>query len=231
MRLHQDVGNDDLVLQLRVLSFMTRVLMAADVIPGPAVEASILDVRDVLRRKIVADVVTFVDGTPRLARFGIDGNSDAIANAGGEDAASRAIGIELENVGAFGLRGIIVGVVDVGMRADGDVHLLAIEGESNIPCPVTSATKASPAGKIGDLLRGATRFEFSILIGKANDRVGVPNVDPLRIGSDGIDRDPKRLVETCGKSLSAIGLAVFGDAPEDHDNAGFAFRQKQVAVG
>src|SRR5947209_3142856 len=127
MRLHKHVGDDYFVLQLGMLALMAWILMAADVIPRPAVEASVLDVGNVLRGKIVANVVAFVDGTPRLARFGINGNAHAIANTGGEDAASGAVGIEFEDVGTLKFHAIVVGIVDVGVRADGDVHLLAIE--------------------------------------------------------------------------------------------------------
>src|SRR4029077_4616357 len=194
VRLHEDVGHDHLVLQLGMLALVARILVAADVIPGPGVEASILDVRDVLGRKIVANVVAFVDGTPGLARFGIDGNSYAIANAGGEDAASGAIRIELQHIGAFEFRGIIIDIVDVGTRADRDIHLLAIERERDIAGPVTTATKAPTAGKVGDFLRGACRFEVSVLVGKAHDGVGVPNIDPLRVWSYWIKGDPKGLV-------------------------------------
>src|SRR4051812_35408611 len=50
--LEQDVGNNSLVLQFRMLSLVTRILMAADVPPRPSVEAVFLQVGDVIGDEI-----------------------------------------------------------------------------------------------------------------------------------------------------------------------------------
>ena len=81
VRLQQDIGDDDLVFELGVLAFVAGVLMGADVLPGPAVEAAVLDVGDVVGNEVVAEGVALVDGTPELAGVGIDGEADGVANA------------------------------------------------------------------------------------------------------------------------------------------------------
>ena len=60
MWLHENIGDNDLVLQLGMLALMAGILVAADVVPRPSVEAALLNVSDVLRRKVVADIVSLV---------------------------------------------------------------------------------------------------------------------------------------------------------------------------
>jgi hypothetical protein len=49
-----------------------RILMAADVPPGPAIETAVLDMGDVVRHKIVSQSVTFVYRALQLPCLGID---------------------------------------------------------------------------------------------------------------------------------------------------------------
>ncbi len=62
------------------------IFVAAGVIPGPAVEAIFLNVRDVIGRKEIAEGVAFVDGGPKFAGIRIDGDADGVSNSGGVDA-------------------------------------------------------------------------------------------------------------------------------------------------
>ena len=132
MRLQEHVGNDDLVLQFGMLAFEARIGMASDVIPGPAVEAALLDVGDVVGDQVVAERVALVGGAPDFAGGGIDSDAGGIADARGVDADEFAVGGVLEDVGAVEFAGVAVGIVDVGAGADGDEQALAVEGEGEV---------------------------------------------------------------------------------------------------
>src|SRR6185295_18870593 len=45
VRLQEDIGDNHLLLQFGTLSLMSRVLIRAEVIPGPAVKTTLLDLR------------------------------------------------------------------------------------------------------------------------------------------------------------------------------------------
>ena len=173
MGLDEDVGGDDLggeVDALAVLGLVggergrlrigagavgagvgeTRVVVAAHVIPGPAVEAALLDRGDVVGDQVVAEVVALVGGAPELAGGGVDGFADAVADAVGVDLDELALGSELEDVGAVELAGVGVGVVHVGAGADGDEHVFAVLGEDDVARPVAAAHELRVAGNVRD---------------------------------------------------------------------------------
>ena len=50
MRLYEHIGNDDLISELRMFAFVTRIDMVADVKPGPAIETAGADTADVVGR-------------------------------------------------------------------------------------------------------------------------------------------------------------------------------------
>src|SRR2546426_12472262 len=110
-----------------MLAPVPRVLVCADVVPGPAIEASLLNVGDVIRREIVTELVALVNRSPQFPGLRIYGDADRIADAPGIDAQARAVGARLQDVGPVVLHRIVVGVVDVGPGPDRDVHLLAVE--------------------------------------------------------------------------------------------------------
>src|SRR5580700_4483146 len=94
---------------------MARILMAADVPPGPAVKAALLDVRDVVGDKVVTQAVAFVDRAPELSGFGLNGQAaSGIADSVGVDAHTGAVGVELQDVGSIFLGGSGVGIIDIG---------------------------------------------------------------------------------------------------------------------
>ncbi len=67
--IEQDVGDDDLGLQLGMFAHLPRVLNAAHVVPGPAVEAALLHVGDVVGNQVVAQGIPFIGGAPQFARW------------------------------------------------------------------------------------------------------------------------------------------------------------------
>src|SRR5947208_3063705 len=132
-----------------MLALVPGVLIRADVVPGPAIEASLLNVGDVIRWQIVTELVALVNRSPQFPGLRIYGDADRIADAPGIDAQSRAVGVRFQDVGPVVLDRIVVGVVDVGPRADRDVHLLAVEGKRQVSRPMPAAAQPSEAGKIG----------------------------------------------------------------------------------
>ena len=148
VRVQQDVGRDDLVLEFGMLALVPGILMAAHVPPGPAVEAALLHMGDVVGNQVVAQSVAFVDRAPQLAGLRIRRKPHAVANAVGVNLHARAVGIELQNVGAVLFRRRGIRVVDIGGRAHGDEHFLAIERELNITCGVAAAGR-----QVGKVLR------------------------------------------------------------------------------
>ncbi len=222
-------------LEFGVLAFVARIPVAAartaHVEPGPAVEAVLLDVGDVVGDEVVAQGVALVGGAPELAGDGVDGLAHAVANAPGVDLDEFAFGGELEHVGAVKFFGVGVGVVDVGVRADGGEELCAIEREGEVAGPVAAAAQASAAGQVGDLLHGAASGEIAIAVGEAHDAVGVADIDPLRVGAEGIEGDAEGLVEIAGEDGGLFGIAVGVDAAKDFDFARSAFGEEEVAVG
>src|SRR5207244_13152138 len=119
-----------------MLAFQAWIGVAADVIPGPAVESSVLNVGDVIRRQIVAQVVALIDRAPKFASFRLHGNADRIANAPGKHAFSRSARVEFQDVGTVILGGIIIRLV--GMAAGPDRGLTS----PSIPARASSATPA-----------------------------------------------------------------------------------------
>ena len=79
--LEEDVGVDEFGLQLGVGAGVAGILVAADVPPGPAVEAAGFDVGDVVGDEVVAECVALVDGAPEFAGDGVDGEADGVADA------------------------------------------------------------------------------------------------------------------------------------------------------
>ena len=192
MRLEEHVGHDHFVFQLGMLAGVARVLMAAGVIPGPAVEAAFLHVGDVVGRQVVAEQVALVGRAPEVAGLGLNRFADAVADAGGVDALAGAVGIEFEHVGAIDFAGIVVGVIHIRARADGDEHLLAVTREHDVARPMAAAvgSAVSPLGRVFTMISAGPRaFKSPLRIGKAHDGIGVADVNVLRIRTRRIEGD------------------------------------------
>ncbi len=150
-------------LQLGVLADVARVLVAAHVPPRPAVEAAFLHVGDVVGDEVVAEAIALIGRAPQLAGDGVDGFADAVADAPGVDLDELAVGRELEDIGAVEFLRVGVGVVDVGVRADGGEELAAVFGEDQVAGPVAAAAQASAAGQVGEVLHGAGGLQVAVL--------------------------------------------------------------------
>ena len=231
VRLKQHVRHLNFIFQLGVLAQVTRVLVAADVVPGPAIKAALLDVRDVIGRKVVAKLVTLVDGRPELARLRVYRDSHRVADAPRVHAQAGAVGIRLKDVRPPGFYGIVVGIVGVRARPHRHEHPLAIEREREIACPVAAASQAPVARQFGndDLLR-AVCPQVAVLVRKADHGIRIGHIDVFRVGSGRIERDAEGQSETGSEDLGFSSLAIFAGAPQDLEASRLAFGYEQVAV-
>src|SRR2546426_9493805 len=106
---------------------MPRILVAADVVPRPAVEAAFLHVGDVVGPQVVAEGVAFVGRYPQFARLRMHDDAAAgVADAGGVDTHELSLGRELEDVCPVELAVARITLVDVRRRADADKHPPAV---------------------------------------------------------------------------------------------------------
>src|SRR5256886_2985057 len=208
-----------------MLAGVTRILMTAHVPPRPTVKSAVLHMRDVVRHEIVAQRVAFIDGAPQLTSFRVEGKADTIANAVREDTHRGTVGIELQNVGAIFFRRSRIWVIDIGSRANGNEHLLAICREHDVARPV-----AVSAGNVGNVFGRAARLQLAILVWKADDGIRVAHVNPLRIGSGRGEINSKWPVQTSRKDFGAFRFSFGGDAVEDADFSAAAFGGKEIAV-
>src|SRR5271167_2098416 len=101
MRLNQHVRYGDLAREIASFLRVPGVLVSADIVPRPPIELAFANMRDIVRRKIVAENVALVDGAPERGSLRLDGQPRTIANPGGEDTHVTAVGIEGEHIGAI----------------------------------------------------------------------------------------------------------------------------------
>src|SRR5437870_1233220 len=63
-----------------MLALVARILVSSNVVPGPTVEASVLNVGNVIGREIIAEFVALINGGPEFAGLWVDGNTYCIAD-------------------------------------------------------------------------------------------------------------------------------------------------------
>src|SRR6266568_2856449 len=73
MRLKKDVGGYYFVPKFGVLAFVLRIIVAAHVVPGPAIEAAIFKVGNVIGHQVIAECVAFIHRSPQLTGFRLNG--------------------------------------------------------------------------------------------------------------------------------------------------------------
>ena len=72
MGLDQHIGHSDMAGETRPLSLQPRVLMIADIVPGPAVECALPHRGRIVRRQVVAQSIALVHHAPQCARGGFN---------------------------------------------------------------------------------------------------------------------------------------------------------------
>src|SRR5437868_3087392 len=194
-----------------MLVFMPRVLVIADVKPGPAIESASLHAAYVIRHQIFAEFVALVCAHPELVRSRTKHDAHRVPDSPRENILPGPVRIELENAGAIRF-GRVVG--HIRERANRDIHLFAIRRERESARPVPATAEQTAAGKLGaQFLYRASRLGVAVAIRKSDDAVCVCDVEKLRVGAWWIERAPKRLVqvgarEGFGKVWFSIAVAV-----------------------
>src|SRR2546425_12056602 len=71
----------------------------------------------------------------------------------------------------------------------------------------------------------------SILVWESHNRVGIPDINPLRIGPRRIEVDAERAVQALGENFRLFRLALRVYSTEDPNVARVAFGDEEIAVG
>ena len=173
--LHKHIGDDDFVSELRMFPFVARIDMVANVKPGPAIKTTGPHAADVIRRQILTDFVTLVRAHPEFIAAGPQRHGDGVPNSPRVNFSPAAIGIELENTSTIRFGGV---VGDIGARADGNIHFLAIGGKDDVARPVSAAAQVSrTAGKMRTQLFGRSAgFEVAVAVRKSNYTIRIGDV-------------------------------------------------------
>ena len=80
-------------------------------------------------------------------------------------------------------------------------------------------------------LGGPARLQIAVAVGKAQHRIGVADIDELRIGSGRIEGDAERRVETRGEDRHYARLGAVAAGAQHADAARLALGDENVAVG
>src|SRR6266849_2500044 len=103
MRLKQNIRYCDLVFQIRTFASMPGVLMAANIIPWPSIKCVLANAGHIVGHQIVAEAIALVGRAPGRSALRLNCETDAIADAGGEQFPVLAVGIEGQYRRAVGL--------------------------------------------------------------------------------------------------------------------------------
>ncbi len=181
------------------LPLCRRVLHAPHVPPRPSVKASGLNMRDVIGNKVVAESIALIHRCPQLSAGGMDGDSHRIANARRKDLLAASIGTELQNV-----RAIFLGGMHVRSRRRSSAILprrtwFCRRARTRYRASSDRRLEQSAARKVADFLRRASRLQLSVAIREAHHRIGVADVNPLRLRPRWIESNAERLVKSGGE--------------------------------
>jgi hypothetical protein len=167
---------------------VARVLQAAagavEVEPGPAVEAVFLHVGHVVGDQVVAQAVALIGGAPQLAGDGVDGFAHAVAQAAGVDLDELAVGVNSRTSARWNSSGCV--------SESSTLECEPTEANSLLPSfeKIRSRVQWPPPRRwpppgSSSMLHGAAGFEIAILIGEADNAVGVADKEPLGLGPSG----------------------------------------------
>ena len=108
---------------------MTRILIAADIEPWPAIEGAFAHSGHKIGHKVVAEAVALVDRAPELAGPRLHRHSDAVAQTRRKEPLVLALRREGEHEGAVGVRSpwsIYRPLAGIAARSDRNKHAAAI---------------------------------------------------------------------------------------------------------
>src|SRR5674476_583321 len=139
---------------------------------GPAVETTVADRGQVVRRCLVAEAVALVDHRPEYAGPWLPCHAHRVAQAARKDAACAISQIEFVDGSPAFLRGHAV-LTDIAGRTDPDKELPAIGAQQQAPRPVPTRLEA---GEFLSLCRDAVRARR---IREGHHAVGVADIEPV----------------------------------------------------
>ena len=228
MRLQQHVGDDHRVLQVGVLALVPRILIAADVVPGPAVEAALLDVRDVVGDQVVAQLVALVDRRPQLAR--VAGGRRCRRRCGCRRR-RRARRCRRARTPAPSARSFSAGVVSDRRRwsASRPRRTCACR-RARTRCRASSGRRRAAARRRAARRRpsppGRAPSMSPLLYGSRTTESVLRDVDPPRIVARRIERDAERLVEPLREHARPRRPAAGEQAADDAQLAAIRSRRR-----
>src|SRR5207245_7518009 len=168
--------------------------------------------------RIVAERVALVGRAPQVSGRGVDADACRIADTRGIHLHELSVGGVLEDVRAVELGFVLVGIVDVRQRTDGDPQAFAVGREGDV------ARRMAAGRQIGnDGRRRVIRLHVAALVRKAHDRIRVADVEPQRIRPGGNERDAVRLPQPAGVHRHLFRLAIGGASAEYLDLYGERF--------
>src|SRR5262245_44052385 len=127
MSANRNVRRDRGLHQVRKFAHMNRIIVLTIVGKWPAIESAVLYRCDVVGNKVVAQVISLVDGSPKRVRARLPSQRRGIAQTGSEDPEARSIGVVFADRGpadvfAFGI---------IGCRSDSDIDLSSVAAEGS----------------------------------------------------------------------------------------------------
>src|SRR5947199_9853213 len=123
VRWHENIGNGDLISELRMFAVVARIDVVANVKAGPAIETARADTTDVVGRQILTEFVPLVCAHPELVAAGPKCNSDGVSNSPRINFLVAAVGIEFKYARAVCFGGVIR---NMRLRSNSNIHLLAV---------------------------------------------------------------------------------------------------------
>src|SRR5215213_2773955 len=161
----------------------------------------------------------------------MDCDADGVAYARSVNAKACAVRVVFEYVRAPFL--ILVRIlVNIGMRADRDVHLPAVAREGYVARPVSAAAQLSSARNIRhDHFRLASGLEVAVAISEAHHCVRIRDIDVLGLRPEWIKGYAEWSVQFSGEDFINVRFARAISRPQHAYSSRVAFGHEDIAVG
>ncbi len=199
MRAQRIVRHDRLGDEIGPLRLDAGIDVLAEIAVGPAVEATVLHRRHVIRDEIGTELVALVHHRPQRAGLRLEAEPVRIAQAACEDAPAPAGAVDLEDRGAVVL-GLHAFLGDVAVGADAGIELRAVRTGDQALGPVMvdrpARQRRQHRARCGD-----PGIPFGV--GISDDRIGIGDIE---IVAD--QRDAERRVEMVEEDALRIRHAV-----------------------
>ena len=99
--MNEHIGHEYLVGQFRMLSFVPRIVVIAEIEPGPGVEPARLHATDIIRWETFTEIVALVGAHPEFVSSRSESDPDGVPDSPRVNFLRGTVGIEFENAGAI----------------------------------------------------------------------------------------------------------------------------------